>query len=197
MMRRRIWIDNLVQGGLVNRIVIYWVSILAYFAIGQLVFQWIDRPELSFEEHCGALVGTFGFWLPGLVLLLPLIIFDIVKLSHRFAGPIYRLKKFLDSVDTGKEKGQLWFRDGDFWSELVEPINHIVGRMYTAEAKATELKMRLNVVEREKQTLQYQFEQMKEKLKVAMDSKVETKQAVVPESILKGVSGIPGTAVQS
>jgi hypothetical protein len=128
---------------------------------------------------------------------LPLIIFDIVKLSHRFAGPIYRLKKFLDSVDTGKEKGQLWFRDGDFWSELVDPINHIVGRMYTAEAKASELKIRLNVVEREKQTLQYQFDQMKEKMKASTEMKGEAKSTIVPESVLKGASTIPGTTVQS
>ncbi|MEY4567848.1 MAG: hypothetical protein RLY14_2818 [Planctomycetota bacterium] len=197
MMRRKLWIDNLVQGGLVNRIIIYWVSVLAYFAIGQVVFQWIDRPELSFEEHCGALMGTFGFWLPGLALLLPLIIFDIVKLSHRFVGPIYRLKKFLETVDTGKEKGQLWFRDGDFWSELVDPVNRIVNRMYTAEAKATELKVRLNIVEREKQSLQYQFDQMKEKVKASAEVKGEVKPTIVPEAVLKGNSSIPGTAVQS
>jgi hypothetical protein len=45
MMRRRIWIDQMVQGGLVGRILLYWISVVAYFAIGHVVFQWIDQPD--------------------------------------------------------------------------------------------------------------------------------------------------------
>jgi hypothetical protein len=158
MMRRRIWIDQLVQGGLVSRVVLYWLSLVAYFAIGHVVFQWIDQPEWTNEEHFQALISAFGFWLPGLVLLVPLIVFDIVKLSHRFAGPVYRLRNHLQKVCSGEEKGKLWFREGDYWWELVEPVNVIVARMFTAEEKLVELRNKLAATERENLQLQKQLQ---------------------------------------
>jgi hypothetical protein len=158
MMRRRIWIDQKVQGGLVNRAVIYWLSLVAYFAVGHVVFQFIDQPEWTYEEHFNALLGAFGFWFPGIVLMTPLIVFDIVKTSHRFAGPIYRMRNYLHKVGTGEEKGKLWFREGDYWWELVEPVNVVVTRMLTAEESAAELKKKVAVLEREKMQLQKQLQ---------------------------------------
>lgn len=158
MMRRKIWIDQMVQGGLVGRIVLYWLSVVAYFAIGHVVFQWIDKPEWTLDEHLNAVLEAFGFWLPGLVLLSPLIVFDIVKLSHRFAGPVYRLKNHLNKVCSGEEKGKLWFREGDYWWELVEPVNNIISRMLTAEEKLVDLKNKLAAAERENLQLQRELQ---------------------------------------
>lgn len=158
MMRRKIWIDQLVQGGLVGRIILYWLSVVAYFAIGHVVFQWIDQPEWTLEEHFIAMFEAFGFWLPGLLLLAPLIVFDIVKMSHRFAGPVYRLKNHLTKVCSGEEKGKLWFREGDYWWELVEPVNNIITRMLTAEEKLVDLKNKLAAAERENLQLQRELQ---------------------------------------
>jgi len=158
MMRRKIWIDQVVQGGLVGRIVLYWLSVVAYFAIGHFVFQWIDQPEWTTEEHIQGMLETFGFWFPGLLLLVPLVVFDIVKLSHRFAGPIYRLKSHLSKVCSGTEKGKLWFREGDYWWELVEPVNTVITRMVTAEEKMVELSSKVSQLEREKLQLQRQLQ---------------------------------------
>ncbi|MBL8869816.1 MAG: hypothetical protein JNK90_08470 [Planctomycetaceae bacterium] len=154
MMRRKIWIDQMVQGGLVGRIILYWLSVVAYFAIGHVVFQWIDKPEWTLDEHFTAMLEAFGFWLPGLLLLAPLVVFDIVKLSHRFAGPVYRLKNHLNKVASGEEKGKLWFREGDYWWELVEPVNVLTARMLAAEEKLVELKNKLAATERENLQLQ-------------------------------------------
>lgn len=158
MMRRKIWIDRMVQGGLVGRIILYWLSVVAYFAIGHIVFQWIDQPDWTTEEHFQAMVQAFGFWLPGLMLLVPLIIFDIIKLSHRFAGPIFRLRNHLSRVCSGEEKGKLWFREGDYWWDLVEPVNSLITRMLTAEEKLAELKTKLTAAERENLQLQRQLQ---------------------------------------
>lgn len=157
-MRRKIWIDRMVQGGLVGRIILYWLSVVAYFAIGHIVFQWIDQPDWTTEEHFQAMVQAFGFWLPGLMLLVPLIIFDIIKLSHRFAGPIFRLRNHLSRVCSGEEKGKLWFREGDYWWDLVDPVNSLITRMLTAEEKLAELKTKLTAAERENLQLQRQLQ---------------------------------------
>ena len=158
MMRRKIWIDQLVQGGLVGRIILYWLSVVAYFAMGHVVFQWIDQPEWTLEEHFNAMLAAFGFWLPGLILLAPLIVFDIVKMSHRFAGPVYRLKSHLTKVCSGEEKGKLWFREGDYWWELVEPVNNIIARMLSAEEKLVDLRNKLTAAERENLQLQRELQ---------------------------------------
>lgn len=158
MMRKKIWIDQKVQGGLVNRAVIYWLSLVAYFAVGHVVFQFIDQPEWTYEEHFNALLSTFGFWFPGIVLMTPLIVFDIVKTSHRFAGPIYRMRNYLHKVGTGEEKGKLWFREGDYWWELVEPVNTLVARMLSAEESVANFKKKVAALERENMQLQKQLQ---------------------------------------
>jgi|LakMenEpi03Aug12_release.lakeMendotaPanAssembly.Ray.scaffolds.fasta_scaffold00132_20 hypothetical protein len=192
MMRRKIWIDQVVQGGLVGRIVLYWLSVVAYFAIGHFVFQWIDQPEWTTEEHIQGMLETFGFWFPGLLLLVPLVVFDIVKLSHRFAGPIYRLKSHLSKVCSGTEKGKLWFREGDYWWELVEPVNTVITRMVTAEEKMVELSSKVSQLERENLQLQRQLQAA---TAVTSESKPNSAPVIAPGVV--NSSGVLNTAAGS
>ena len=61
--------------------------------------------------------------------LLPVFILDTIKLSHRFAGPIYRLRNTIRSLAQGEEFRPLKFREVDFWQSLAEDFNVMVARL--------------------------------------------------------------------
>jgi hypothetical protein len=83
----------------------------------------------------------FGPALVGAVLLMPLVLFDIVRLSNRFAGPLLRLRRSLRALAKGEEVAPLKFREGDFWQDFAKEFNAVAERMnkLNEAAKADEL----------------------------------------------------------
>ncbi|NCB07810.1 MAG: HAMP domain-containing protein [Bacteroidia bacterium] len=67
-----------------------------------------------------------------LLVLLPVVLiviwFVALELSHRIAGPIYRLEKELDSMISGKSQGPIKLRPRDELKALADKINRLVGR---------------------------------------------------------------------
>jgi hypothetical protein len=55
-------------------------------------------------------------------------LYDTLKLSHRFAGPIVRLRNGLSAWGDGKEVQPIKFRQNDFWNELADHFNRAVER---------------------------------------------------------------------
>ena len=50
-------------------------------------------------------------------------------LSHRVAGPIYRLTRYVEDIADGKIKGELSFRKKDYFPELADAINRFVKKL--------------------------------------------------------------------
>jgi hypothetical protein len=61
--------------------------------------------------------------------MLPIFIVDTIKLSNRFAGPIYRLRLTIRSLAEGETFRPLRFRDFDFWQGLADDFNMMVDRL--------------------------------------------------------------------
>ena len=121
--RQKDWIDNQVQGVLIQRVILYWLCGLIYIGLSTACFQYYQNPDWSVGQHWSALLVQFGPWLPSFVLMLPLVIFDIVRLSNQFVGPVYRLKSHLNAITENANCPPMKFRDEDYWQELVVPIN--------------------------------------------------------------------------
>lgn len=123
MSRRRKWIDARVQGALVGRIVIYWLAAVLYFGTGIAVSQYCDHPDWTLGEHWQAWLATSGPWIPSTCLLLPIVIYDIVCLSHTFSGPIYRLRQQLRKLIQSPNCSPMVLREDDHWKDLIAPLN--------------------------------------------------------------------------
>jgi HAMP domain-containing protein len=52
-----------------------------------------------------------------------------VFMSHRIAGPLYKLRQAFHTLGDGRWKGQLRFREKDYFPELAEDFNRMVERM--------------------------------------------------------------------
>lgn len=127
--RKKKFVDPKVQGALIRRLVIHWVLFIAVASVVAFCMQVLSNPFRSVSEHARQLWWTHGPFLMVMVFLLPVFVHDTVKLSHRFAGPIYRLRHTIRSIAEGSPARRLKFRDFDFWQGLAEDFNKMVEQL--------------------------------------------------------------------
>lgn len=123
--RQRIWIDGRIQGILVGRIIIYWLSTVMFFGIGIAVTQYCDHADWTYAEHLQAWLGKVAPWAPSVCLLLPLVIYDIVRTSHAFTGPIGRVRQQLAKLMQNPNCTPLVLRGDDYLHEITGPVNNL------------------------------------------------------------------------
>ena len=91
--RKKQFIDSAVQGALARRIVLHWLLFLAMACIVLPIWQLICGKQLMLP-FAQLLVEGWISVMPILFILLamlPLFVWDTVKLSQRFAGPLHQL----------------------------------------------------------------------------------------------------------
>lgn len=126
--RHLLLIDPKVQVPLLCRVTFYWLVSLTLMGLLIAIQIGLGSPNASFGVRMTRMVVSFGPALITSVLLLPLLLFDCVRFSNRFAGPMHRLRReFARLADTG-EADRLHFREGDFWKDLADQYNRIAER---------------------------------------------------------------------
>ncbi len=134
--RRRIFlIDSQVQGELMMRVVAYWIYCL--FTISMLLIWWdlFAGPPRQFMLVLADVYQRFAPAAAASLLILPLVVMDLLRLSNRFAGPARRLRNALSELGEGKEVRPLLFRDNDFWQETAAEFNRVNDRIRQLTAR--------------------------------------------------------------
>ena len=127
--RKKTFVDPKVQGALVRRLVLHWFTFIAVAALVAFGLQMMSNPFRSAREHAQQLWWTHGPFLLVLFFMLPVFILDTIKLSHRFVGPIYRLRNTIRGLANGEPYRPLQFRDFDFWRGLADDFNRMIERV--------------------------------------------------------------------
>ncbi len=125
--RSRKLIDYEVQSSLVVRLCIHWTLFIVATAIA--MFFWVrlfEAPVDTLAESTNKFLSTFIPLLIVALALLPVFILDAVKLSNRFTGPIFRLRRTLANLAAGNPVRPLEFRSNDFWRSLANDFNRVV-----------------------------------------------------------------------
>ena len=132
--RTTTFIDPRVQGSLIRRVVMHWVCFIvtsiAAITLLQLV---LGNPEKTFVEHLISAGRQYALFFIVLLALLPAFILDTIRLSHRFAGPIYRLRQTIKAVTNGKPFTPIRFREHDFWSEVANEFNEMMEQVSASD----------------------------------------------------------------
>ncbi|MBW3596276.1 MAG: hypothetical protein KY475_03260 [Planctomycetes bacterium] len=120
--RQRIVLDR-VQWVLVVRVFSYWLyCLLAASLIACCWIAWMDAPASSGDLML-SVFRRFGLVFAATAAVMPLVLFDVLRLSHRFAGPMFRLRQALRQAAEGENTPPLHFRDDDFWRDVAEDFN--------------------------------------------------------------------------
>jgi hypothetical protein len=134
--RTKHFIDSNVQGALARRIIFHWVMFLSVASFVAFVLQVLSNPFRPIGEHVQDLWWSQGPFLLVTFFLLPVFIVDSIKLSHRFAGPIFSLRRTIRAVAQGETPRRLKFRRRDFWHDLAEDYNAMLVRLGALEEQS-------------------------------------------------------------
>jgi hypothetical protein len=138
-LRRQLFVDPKVQGAILLRAAGYWFLSLAIMAL--LLFDWqiLVNPGQPFYAHFNNMWHWYGP-VAGIatLILLPLTAFDSVRLSNRFAGPVFRLRRELRRLAAGEQVKPIKFREGDFWQDLADEFNAVNQRIEALNEKLRE-----------------------------------------------------------
>jgi methyl-accepting chemotaxis protein len=139
--RRKLFIDRPVQGAIARRITLHWILFFFILFFTLPFWRLCYRADLS-APFSTLLLQGLAETAPVFVLLLatlPMFIWDTVKLSHRFAGPMYRLQKALQDLAAGDEPSPIRLRKGDFWKDVADDFNAMLDRLAREESEERRL----------------------------------------------------------
>lgn len=121
--RKKKFVDANVQGSLARRIILHWLVFLLVASLVAFLLQVLSNPFRPLADHVQDLWWTHGPFLLVMLFLLPVFVVDTIKISHRFAGPVFSLRRAIREIVQGKPPRKLSFRRHDFWHDLADDYN--------------------------------------------------------------------------
>ena len=142
--RARILVDPKVQWSITGRVLIHWslflVCILSISSMVRVLAAVGEQPFAdAFRSALISQIPIFGVML----MLLPIFLRDTLKLSNRFAGPMYRLRTALSALSQSEKIGPIKFRTGDFWQEAATDFNTVLSQLQQLQLENETLRRRL------------------------------------------------------
>ena len=125
--RRRLVVEPKVQMALARRAAWQWILFLM-LGFG-LLFAWeslVIGVSLPLSVAAEQIWARYSPALAVLVLLLPILIYDALRFSNRFAGPVYRLRRAMRELAQGENVQPLSLRKRDFLKEMAEEFNRLL-----------------------------------------------------------------------
>ena len=113
------------QGSLLRRIGFYSLACGLYFLMTLVITESLTNPRESIAETTRRCLDEAVFWAPGMVLLAPIIVYDLLRVTNRLAGPVFRLRRELGRLADGLPSEPVVLREDDYWSDVAESFNQL------------------------------------------------------------------------
>jgi hypothetical protein len=129
--RTRLWVDPAFQFRLLFRMGFYlflYTLILLHvgFASDLMADLGNNGPRQSFQAYYLEFLGRQRFFLFAVLLSLPVILYDLVRFSNRIAGPLYRCRRVMQEMASGKPVAEFQPRKRDLMRELFRTFNDLI-----------------------------------------------------------------------
>ncbi len=147
-LRQRKFVDKQLQGALLLRVVLYAFCCLTVVAV--MILTWriaVSGPARVFYKHFDDLWFQYGPVVIALLLLLPLIMIDVVRFSHRFVGPMIRMRRAMRALAEGRHVEPIKFRKNDFWHETADHFNLLLQRVTEQDEQLARLNRKVESAE--------------------------------------------------
>ena len=123
--RKKVWIDSF-QTKLSLRIGGYLVVFLIVFCNLLFIWKMIDEGPLDPVQQ---FLDTMRSNMPVivcLIVLVPVMAWDMIRFSHRLVGPLVRFRKTMRAIADGEAVRPIQLRDGDYLTELRDDFNQML-----------------------------------------------------------------------
>jgi len=129
--RKKLFVNSLIQGRLIWRAAAYWTIYHIVLWHTLFLFQYFQyRVELvngGLPMTFGELYGTFCLkYYPiiiSAVAILPVLLIDVVRISHHIAGPLVNFQNVFKRMQKGEHVESVTLREGDMLTEFQEAFN--------------------------------------------------------------------------
>jgi len=129
--RSRIYLGGMFQGTLVKRLAIAWVAyhLLLFHAMFAVWCLEGARPAADAEVETSLIEKYESFAWQNRLLIFgacaagPILLWDVVRCTHRVAGPLLRLENMLLRMAKGETFSEIKFRKGDWLTSLERALN--------------------------------------------------------------------------
>lgn len=135
--RKRLLIHQAIQGNLLFRFALHWILFSAATCIFMVTLQTHFNASLPAELRSEQTrLTVLSFALVSLALL-PAFSIDLLKLSHRFVGPVVRLQKYIRQVQLA-DSPRFKLRESDYWQDLAVDVNAMFARLRCESHESTQ-----------------------------------------------------------
>lgn len=120
------WFTNgELEVSLSRRLMVYWCgTLLAIFTVPILARMTIS--DVPFDALAHKLVSDMWFPMVMSLLTLPIVFWDSIRFSQRFAGPVKRIGNELRRLADGETVSPVRLRGNDFCHDLADDFNHMM-----------------------------------------------------------------------
>lgn len=136
--RRTTIFDPEVQLRVIRKIAFHWLVFFCCNVLALLIWiRLFEQPDANWgQTFADTLRRFFPFFVVTLILI-PAFVWDTMKLTSRFAGPILRLRAALSDAGKGRAVPPLRFRENDFWQEIATNFNSLMEQRETKSSEVT------------------------------------------------------------
>ena len=142
--RTRLLIDPAVQWAMVRRVLIHWgLFLVCLVSLGALVRVLLEVGNEPFSSVWRSAIVSQIPVIGAMLVMMPMFLRDTMKLSNRFAGPMFRLRTSLRGLVSGEQHLPIKFREEDFWQEAASDFNQVLERVERLQAENESLRSQL------------------------------------------------------
>lgn len=117
--------------------------LICLVAISVMVRLLMNAGQQPFSEALSTALYAQGPLMVVMLILMPVFLRDTLKLSNRFAGPMFRLRTVLSELADGGDGSRIKFRTGDFWQSTAGDFNVVWEELQKLRARNAELESQL------------------------------------------------------
>jgi hypothetical protein len=138
--RNKIYIGGMLQGRLVKRLAIGWAAYNILLFNGLFAVAYLEASPAADNDAQQSLLERYESFawqnrllIFGALAAGPVLIWDVVRCTHRVAGPLVRLENTLLRMAQGETVREIKFRKGDWLNSLEQALNvYLASRASTA-----------------------------------------------------------------
>ena len=145
--RKRLFVNREIQGRLLARTALYWMLYHGVLWMAMFLYRYAEHrgavqagaPLRSFADLYGQFVNEhLSMWICAIAIL-PIVLWDLLKFSHRVVGPLIPFQRAIESLTAGEKVAEVRFRHGDLLSNLQTTFNQYLTSLRTMKSDSPKM----------------------------------------------------------